>query len=72
MPDDILLRMANASTVSAEHARHEGVAIAREMLLRVRDLVQGAQISAPLGRYSSAIDVLECLGITRNAEVATA
>jgi len=24
--------------------------------------VQGAQISAPLGRYASAVDVLEALG----------
>jgi hypothetical protein len=27
--------------------------------------VQGAQISAPLGRYSSAVDVLEALGTAR-------
>ena len=29
---------------------------------RVRDMVQGAQISAPFGRYSCAVDVLEALG----------
>jgi len=45
-----------------EAARHEGVAIAREMLAAIRDMVQGAQISAPNGRYSSAVDVLEALG----------
>jgi homocysteine S-methyltransferase len=45
-----------------EAARHEGVAIAREMLMAVRGMVQGAQISAPQGRYSSAVDVLEALG----------
>jgi hypothetical protein len=28
----------------------------------VRDMVQGAQISAPSGRYTSAADVLEALG----------
>jgi hypothetical protein len=38
------------------------VAIAREMLIAVRQTVQGAQISAPQGRYSSAVDVLEALG----------
>jgi len=27
--------------------------------------VQGAQISAPLGRYRSAVDVLEALGTGR-------
>ena len=47
-----------------EAARAEGVAIAREMLMAVRDTVQGAQISAPQGRYSSAVDVLEALGRT--------
>ena len=34
IPDDIIDRMSNAST--AEHAREEGVAIAREMLMQVR------------------------------------
>jgi methionine synthase / methylenetetrahydrofolate reductase(NADPH) len=60
VPDAILERMARAQT--PELARAEGVAIAREMLLAVRDEVQGAQISAPQGRYSSAVDVLEALG----------
>ena len=60
VPDEILQRMAKATTPEA--ARAEGVAIAREMLQAVRDRVQGAQISAPLGRYTSAIDVLEALG----------
>jgi methionine synthase / methylenetetrahydrofolate reductase(NADPH) len=60
VPDSILERMSRAS--SPESAREEGVAIAREMLAAVRGMVQGAQISAPQGRYSSAIDVLEALG----------
>ncbi len=60
VPDSILQRMAKAS--SPESAREEGVLIAREMLLAARGLVQGAQISAPLGRYASAVDVLEALG----------
>jgi hypothetical protein len=45
------------------------VAIAREMLVAVRRTVQGAQISAPQGRYSSAVDVLEVLG-TKNPATA--
>ncbi|MGA2856843.1 MAG: bifunctional homocysteine S-methyltransferase/methylenetetrahydrofolate reductase [Candidatus Sulfotelmatobacter sp.] len=61
VPDSILERMARAQTPEA--AREEGVAIAREMLIAVRQIVQGAQISAPLGRYSSAVDVLEALGV---------
>src|SRR5215467_11917783 len=60
VPDSILERMARAQTPEA--ARAEGVAIAREMLIAARQTVQGAQISAPLGRYSSAVDVLEALG----------
>ncbi len=60
VPDEILSRMAQAATPEA--AREEGVAIAREMLKAVHKDVQGAQISAPLGRYTSAVDVLEALG----------
>ena len=60
VPDSILERMARAQTPEA--ARAEGVAIAREMLMAARQMVQGAQISAPQGRYSSAVDVLEALG----------
>ncbi|HEY4054602.1 MAG TPA: bifunctional homocysteine S-methyltransferase/methylenetetrahydrofolate reductase [Terriglobales bacterium] len=69
VPDSILERMNRAS--NPEAARHEGVAIAREMLIAVREMVQGAQISAPQGRYSSAVDVLEALG-SSGAEAATA
>src|SRR5436190_7613811 len=60
VPDSILERMTRAP--NPEAARHEGVAIAREMLIAVRSMVQGAQISAPQSRYSSAVDVLEALG----------
>ena len=66
VPDVILERIAKASTPEA--AREEGVAIAREMLGVVRTMVQGAQISAPLGRYASAVDVLEALGSKKTAE----
>jgi len=60
VPDEILNRMSRVA--SPEAARAEGVAIAREMLRAVRDRVQGAQISAPQGRYAAAVDVLEALG----------
>ncbi|HEY4677728.1 MAG TPA: bifunctional homocysteine S-methyltransferase/methylenetetrahydrofolate reductase, partial [Candidatus Angelobacter sp.] len=66
VPDAILDRMARAP--NAEAARAEGILIAREMLHKVRDLVQGAQVAAPLGRYSSAIDVLD--GIAGSATAA--
>jgi methionine synthase I (cobalamin-dependent)/5,10-methylenetetrahydrofolate reductase len=69
VPDDIIKRMAH--TGSADEARAEGVAIAREMLDRLRGLVQGAQISAPFGKYSAAVDVLEVMGTTLKATTAT-
>ena len=65
VPDSILERMARVRTPEA--AREEGVAIAREMLIAVRGMVQGAQISAPSGRYTSAADVLEALGTSPRA-----
>jgi methionine synthase I (cobalamin-dependent)/5,10-methylenetetrahydrofolate reductase len=69
VPDAILERMSRAQTPEA--ARAEGVAIAREMLIAARQTVQGAQISAPAGRYSSAVDVLEALGNGGSAAVAS-
>ncbi len=69
IPDSIIERMARCST--PEESRAEGVQIAREMLLALRDLVQGAQISAPLGKYSAAVDVLEILGGSRKAVVSS-
>ena len=67
VPDEVVNRMARAT--NAEAARAEGVHIAREMLLAMRDMVQGAQISAPLGKYAAAVDVLEVLGTGRNVTV---
>src|SRR5207244_11352108 len=60
VPDSILERMSKAKTPEA--AREEGVHIAREMLLAVRGMVQGAQISAPQGRSSSAAGLLVDVG----------
>jgi homocysteine S-methyltransferase len=65
VPDYILERMIKAK--NPEGAREEGIAIAREMLVAVRGMVQGAQISAPQGRYPSAVDVLEALGSAGSA-----
>src|SRR6201997_2252380 len=62
----ILERMARAQT--PELARSEGVAIAREMLITAREAVQGAQISAPMGKYTAAVDVLEALGTNQTTQ----
>lgn len=66
MPDTIIARMAAAN--GAEAARAEGINIAREMLMHVRDMVQGVQISAPFGKYSAAVDVLEVMSSWRSAQ----
>ncbi len=60
VPEVFLGRMRRAET--AEQAREEGVAIAREMVQRVRTMVQGVQLSAPFGRYRMALDVAEAIG----------
>jgi methionine synthase / methylenetetrahydrofolate reductase (NADH) len=60
VPEPLLERMRSADSV--EKARQEGIAIAQEMVVRVRKLVQGIQLSAPFGRYSMAIEVAEAIG----------
>jgi homocysteine S-methyltransferase len=57
VPDAIIERVTRAP--NADAARAEGILIAREMLHQVRGLVQGAQVAAPLGRYSAALEVLD-------------
>jgi homocysteine S-methyltransferase len=60
VPEEFMERMRRVD--SAEKARDEGVAIAREMVVRVRSMVQGVQLSAPFGRYQMALDVAEAIG----------
>ncbi len=60
VPEHFMERMRRADT--AEHARREGVAIAQEMVQRVRSMVAGVQLSAPFGRYPMAIEVAEAIG----------
>ena len=59
VPDAIMERMRKAQDRGPEEAREEGVLVARETLAAVRPLVQGVQISPPLGRYDLALRVLE-------------
>src|SRR4051794_12574714 len=60
VPEEFMERMRRVD--NAEKARDEGVAIAREMVTRVRAMVQGVQLSAPFGRYQMALDVAEAIG----------
>ncbi|MEP7307687.1 MAG: bifunctional homocysteine S-methyltransferase/methylenetetrahydrofolate reductase [Acidobacteriota bacterium] len=60
VPEDLMKRMRLAD--SPEQATQEGVTIAREMVGRVRSMVQGIQVSPPFGRYHLAIAVAEAIG----------
>ena len=57
VPPTIIERMRKASEKSKEHGVAEGIAIAREMLERVRPHVQGVQVSAPFGKVELALEV---------------
>ncbi|QQS42495.1 MAG: bifunctional homocysteine S-methyltransferase/methylenetetrahydrofolate reductase [Acidobacteriota bacterium] len=58
---DILERMRKASDKSKEHAREEGLAIARESLEEIKDVIQGVQVSAPFGNVKYALKVFDVL-----------
>jgi homocysteine S-methyltransferase len=60
VPSQFVERMARAD--NQEKAREEGVAIAQEMVTKVRWMVQGVQLSAPFGRYQLAVDVAKAVG----------
>jgi methionine synthase / methylenetetrahydrofolate reductase(NADPH) len=60
VPEEYMERMRRAE--GADAARAEGIAIAREMVARVRPIVAGVQLSAPFGRYQMAIEVAEAIG----------
>lgn len=63
---EILDRMRKASDISKESAREEGIKIARESLLEIGDLIQGVQVSAPLGNVKYALQVFEVLEEFKN------
>lgn len=60
VPTEIRKRMERVDRGPA--ARAEGVRIAQEALLAVKDRVRGAYIMPPFGRYEAAIEILECVG----------
>jgi methionine synthase I (cobalamin-dependent)/5,10-methylenetetrahydrofolate reductase len=61
VPPEIMQRMRKAQDVSPDKARAEGVAIARETVDAIKDLVQGIQVSPPLGKYKLALEVVKAL-----------
>jgi homocysteine S-methyltransferase len=66
MPEEIMLRMAQADTPEA--ARAEGTKIAQEMVKAVRPYVQGVQVSAPFGNYDVAAEVIASVLPPENAK----
>src|SRR5262249_5512525 len=58
VPERILDRMRQAESLSPEHARAEGIDIAREIVRAVRGMAQGIQIRGPFDRYETALEVL--------------
>ena len=59
VPEEVLQRMKRAQEKGKEAALAEGVAIAREMFTKVKQLVQGVQVSAPFGRVEVALQVFQ-------------
>lgn len=58
---EILDRMRVASEKGKDEAREEGIKIARESLLEVRDVIAGVQVSAPFGNVKYALQVFGAL-----------
>lgn len=58
---EILERMRIASEKGKDEAREEGIKIARESLLEVRDVIAGVQVSAPFGNVKYALQVFDAL-----------
>jgi homocysteine S-methyltransferase len=65
----IMERMRIASDRGKEEARDEGLRIARELLLDVRDLLQGVQVSAPFNNVRYALEVFDALEEFRERKV---
>lgn len=60
-PLEIIERMRKAQDISPERAREEGAAIAQEVLKEIKGMVEGVQVSPPLGKYELALQVLQVL-----------
>lgn len=57
IPDHLFKRLADAG----EDAPHEGVRIAQELMLQMRDFVQGAYVIPAYGRYELAAEVVDAV-----------
>ena len=57
VPDNIMQRMAKADSKEAQ--KEEGITIAKESISKIKDAIQGVQISAPFGNVKTAISVIK-------------
>lgn len=67
LSDRIRQRMADAG---AADGRHVGIALAQELILEARDLVQGIYMMPSFGRYEQAAQVLKVIRSAATAETA--
>jgi homocysteine S-methyltransferase len=59
VPGEVIERIRAAK--SKEDALNVGIAIAREMVLQIKEYVEGIQVSAPMGMVQHALEVLTVL-----------
>jgi homocysteine S-methyltransferase len=65
IPDPIQKRIIDAGDDSPK----EGVVVASELLLRIRQLAQGAYIMPAFGRYDLAAGVVDALGRSKTTRM---
>jgi methionine synthase / methylenetetrahydrofolate reductase(NADPH) len=56
VPESVVARMARCDT--KESGLEEGIAIARELLEKLRKVIGGVQVAAPMGKVQNALNVL--------------
>lgn len=60
VPEEIVARMERADS-NVETALAEGRKIAQEMLLAALPMIQGVQLSAPLGKFEAVVEIMQVL-----------
>ncbi|MDD2625140.1 MAG: bifunctional homocysteine S-methyltransferase/methylenetetrahydrofolate reductase [Candidatus Riflebacteria bacterium] len=61
VPQPIMERLRKANSIEAQ--REEGIMIAREALERVKNIVNGVQLSVPFGRVENIVKIIDVLGL---------
>lgn len=58
VPEYVMSRLRKYQD-SKEDSIKEGIEIAREILVKMKNYIRGIQISAPFGRVQSVVDIME-------------